>query len=37
MVVHGTVSYAHSEKDIEHTVEAFDYAIKETKALGLLT
>ena len=37
MVMHGTVSYAHSEDDINRTVEAFDYAIAETKAMGLLT
>jgi hypothetical protein len=37
MVVHGTVSSAHSEDDIERTVEAFDYAIAEAKARDLLT
>jgi len=37
MIAHGTISYAHSEEDINRTVEAFDYAIAQTKALGLLT
>ena len=37
MVVHGTVSSAHSEDDIQRTVEAFDYAIAEAKARDLLT
>ena len=36
MVVHGTVSNAHSRDDIERTVEAFDRAIAEVKAMGLL-
>ncbi|MBW1679512.1 MAG: aminotransferase class III-fold pyridoxal phosphate-dependent enzyme, partial [Deltaproteobacteria bacterium] len=37
MIAHGTISSAHSEEDLNRTVEAFDYAIAQTKALGLLT
>jgi glutamate-1-semialdehyde 2,1-aminomutase len=37
MVVHGTVSSAHSEEDIAQTAEAFDYTIAEAKARDLLT
>ena len=36
MVVHGTVSFAHTEGDIEQTIAAFDAAIGEMKALHLL-
>ncbi len=37
MVVHGTVSFAHTEEDIEQTITAFDSAMGEMKALGLVS
>jgi len=37
MVMHGTVSCAHSDEDIQRTAEAFDYAITEAKARDLFT
>jgi len=36
MVMHGTVSCAHSDEDIRRTAEAFDHAIAEAKARDLL-
>lgn len=37
MVTKGTVSFAHSEEDIDKTADAFDYAVKTMKDMGLLT